>query len=110
MQLMIDDTVNVSRRQTQGFSPNVPRFSVALSLALAVGGCITYSPQELTAMSSVRLCEMQLYSRVNLNNDTKARLQDELRKRNEDCRQYVAQLEKQRADDRETAMYNLTGP
>jgi len=61
-------------------------------------------------MPAINLCEMQLYSRVNLNNETKARLQDELKRRNEDCRQYVAQLEKERADERETAMYNLSGP
>jgi hypothetical protein len=75
-----------------------------------MGGCLSVSPQELSAMPSVKLCEMQLYSRINLGNESKARLQDELRKRNEDCRQYVAQLEKERAEERETAMYNLTGP
>jgi hypothetical protein len=85
-------------------------FFASAGLALLSAGCLTYSPQELTGMPGVQLCEMQLYSRVNLNNETKARLQDELKKRNEDCRQYVAQLEKKRADDREEAMNHLTGP
>jgi hypothetical protein len=79
-------------------------------LVLLSTGCLTYSPQQLSAMPAMQLCEMQLYSRVNLNNETKGRLQDELKKRNEDCRQYVAGLEKQRADDRETAMYLRNGP
>ncbi len=83
---------------------------VAAPVALLCAGCITYTPQELAAMPGLELCEMQLYSRVNLDNETKARLQDELKKRNEDCRQYVAELEKQRAEDIETRMYLRTGP
>lgn len=53
---------------------------------------------------------MQLYSRVNLSDPSKALLQDELTKRKEDCRKYVAQLERERAEDRERRMYELNGP
>ncbi len=61
-------------------------------------------------MPGDRLCEMQLFSRVNLNNETKAHVQDELRKRNEDCDRYVAQLNEERAQERERRMYELSGP
>jgi len=61
-------------------------------------------------MPPVRLCEMQLYSRVNLEDKTRHLLQDELRKRNEDCRKYVPEIEAERAWEREQAMYCCTGP
>jgi hypothetical protein len=107
---MIDDTVILPPPGKAWRFPGKAHSFIALSLILPVGGCLTYSTQELSAMSGVRLCEMQLYSRVNLKDDAKRLLQDELRKRNEDCRKYVAQLEQERAEERETAMYNLTAP
>ena len=96
------------------FTASLPHQPIRLFFASAglvlLSGCITYNAQELSAMPGDRLCEMQLYSRVNLKNETKALLQSELRKRNEDCRQYVAQLERERANERERRMYELNGP
>ena len=82
----------------------------SLALALFLGGCITYTPQELSGMPAVKLCEMQLYSRVNLKDETKRLLQDELKRRNEDCSRHVPELEAERAWERETAMYCCTSP
>ncbi len=80
------------------------------SLAFLLGGCLTYTPQELSALPGDRLCEMQLYSRINLSEQSKALLQDELAKRSENCQKYVAQLEREREQERERRMYELNGP
>jgi hypothetical protein len=81
------------------------RLWASLFVVLLFGGCITYSPQELSAMPDISLCELQLYSLVNLEEGTKRGLQDELSRRKADCRAYVTQLEAERAEKRARAMY-----
>lgn len=92
------------------FRRNIAGLFAVSSLPLFVAGCITYTPQELSAMPPLKLCEMQLYSRVNLKDETKRLLQTELSRRNEDCRKYVPEIEAERAYERETAMYCCTSP
>ena len=88
---------------------NMAPFLALLSVVLLLGGCITYAPQELSAMPDMKLCELQMYSLVNLEEGTKHRLHDELTKRNTDCRPYIAQLDAERADRRARAMAGCMG-
>ncbi len=108
---MSNDRVPASRRSRMfRFHHRTAALAATFAASLTLGGCLTYTPQELSALPGDRLCEMQLYSRVNLSDRSKVLLQDELAKRNEDCRKYVAQLERERAQERERAMYELSGP
>jgi len=83
--------------------------AVALT-ALALPGCLSYTPRELSSMSAYDLCELQAYQRVNLTAATQAQLAEELRRRHEDCRGVMPQIDKDRADDVYDRMYNRQSP
>jgi len=99
-----------SAPQIPGLPCNGAALLAALAFTVFLGGCITYTPQELSAMPGLQLCEMQLYSRVNLKDETKRLVQNELSRRKEDCRKYVPEIEADREWEREQAMYCCTGP
>jgi hypothetical protein len=82
----------------------------ALAFAGPITGCISYSPAQVSAMSSYDLCEAQLYSRINLSAETREQVSNEIRKRNEDCSRQVPAIEANRADQAYDAMYGRSGP
>ena len=74
--------------------------SVALAVAL-VGGCVSYSPAQLSQLSTVELCELRDTQGFNLSANSKADMRNELQRRNEDCASHRAVL----AQRREAALY-----
>ena len=64
----------------------------AASVALALGGCVTYSPSQLSAMSTVDLCELQNMQGPNLSPETRQAMQGELQRRNDNCRNHAVEV------------------
>jgi hypothetical protein len=61
--------------------------AVAASAALAVlvTGCVSYTPSQLSAMSTVDICETEYMQRPNLSPQAKQAIQGELQRRNDSC-------------------------
>jgi hypothetical protein len=64
-------------------------FAAMLVLAVAVAGCVSYSPAQLSAMSAVDLCETEYMQGRNLSADSKRAIQSELQRRNDSCRNHA---------------------
>jgi hypothetical protein len=74
-------------------------FVLSFSIAAALlGGCMTYSPQNISAMSAVDLCELREVQAYNLSQQSRSSIDDEVRRRNDDCRNHAAEVAKRRAD------------
>ena len=71
---------------------------VVLSAALALGGCVTYSPARLSTMDTVDLCELGQMQGPNLSAETRSAMQGELARRGESCSKYSAVLAQRYAD------------
>ena len=74
------------------------------ALAALLGGCVTLSASELSAMSTVDLCEYQYVQGRNLTDDARRALQGELQRRKGDCLNHAAEVAQRRAD----VLYELT--
>jgi hypothetical protein len=83
---------------------------LAGAAALAASGCMTYGPRQYSAMSAYELCDLQHYQRANLTAASRSALADELRRRNENCRGLLAQIQHDREDDWHDRMYNRQSP
>ena len=82
----------------------------AVALCAMLSGCISYSPREVGAMSAYDLCEAQLYSRINLTAETRARVSEETQRRKEDCSRQRPAIEADRELEVHRAMYENSGP
>ena len=69
-----------------------PLAGAAVALAALVGGCVSYSPAQLSGMSAVDICEMENMQRFNLSPQTKQAIQSELQRRNDNCRNHAAEV------------------
>lgn len=74
----------------------------AIGTAL-LGGCVTYSPGELSAMSAVDICQIKDVQGANLTPETRRAMHDELQRRKTDCRAHAAEV----AERREDALHEL---
>jgi hypothetical protein len=74
------------------------RFAVPLALAVLTAACVSYTPSELGRLSGLELCELRADQGIHLTDETKSALQNELQRRNDDCRTYAATLAQRRAD------------
>lgn len=80
------------------------RSSVAVPLvAVLLGGCVTYSPGQLSAMSALDICEAQDVQGSNLTAETRQAMQSELARRKDSCANHAAAVAQRRAD----VMYEL---
>ena len=72
--------------------------SAGLSLAAAAfaSGCVSYSAGQLSAMSSVDLCELREVQGPSLTADTRNALQGELQRRNDNCANHATALAQRR--------------
>ena len=77
------------------------RVAVPAIYAALTAGCVTYTPGQITALSSLELCELRANQGVNLTADTKRALDSELQRRSDDCRIHAAVI----AQRREEALY-----
>ena len=77
---------------------------LACAAVLLLGGCVSYSPAQLSAMQTVDLCETIDVQSYNLTSESRTALQSELSRRNESCALHSAAVEQRRRDflDRET--------
>jgi hypothetical protein len=64
----------------------------SLAVAAFVSGCVNYSPSQLSAMSTVDMCEMEYMQRPNLTPQTKQAIQSELQRRNDNCRNHATEV------------------
>jgi hypothetical protein len=66
--------------------------AASVTLAALVGGCVSYSPAQLSAMSAVDICETENMQRFNLSPQTKQAIQSELQRRNDNCRNHAVEV------------------
>ena len=70
----------------------------AAAAALALAGCVSYSPSQMSAMNTVDLCELGQMQGPNLSAETRAAMQSELSRRGESCSKYSSVLAQRYAD------------
>jgi len=75
-----------------------PKVTIALAVAALLGGCVTYSQSQLSAMSAVDICELQNMQGRNLTPETTQAIQAELQRRNENCRNHAVEVAKRYED------------
>ena len=73
-------------------------------------GCLTYTQQELSARSALDLCELHTEYRVNLSQQSRERLQNELDRRKIDCRNQLAAIKMKRDEELYDRMYRIQDP
>ena len=73
-------------------------------------GCMTYAPQQLSAMSSYELCETELVYRVNLSKDSRQLLRTELERRKEDCSSQRSAIKAAQAEVLYKRTYDTVSP
>ena len=66
--------------------------AASLALAALLGGCVSYSPAQLSAMSTVDMCELEYMQRPNLSSETKQAMQSELQRRKDSCGNHAAEV------------------
>jgi len=78
---------------------NVPgrvRRPLAVAAAVAIAGfaagCVNYSPAQLSAMSTVDICETEYMQRPNLSPEARQAIQAELQRRNDNCRNHATEV------------------
>ena len=57
-----------------------------------VGGCVNYSPAQLSAMSTVDICETEYMQGRNLSAEARQAIQSELQRRNDNCRNHAVEV------------------
>jgi hypothetical protein len=78
--------------------------------ALALGGCVTYSPSQLSAMQTVDICETIDVQSYNLTPETRSAIQSELSRRNESCGKHAAVVAQRRQDFLDHETYGKNSP
>src|SRR3954469_10459816 len=78
--------------------------------ALALGGCLTYSPTQLSSMQTVDICQTIDVQAYNLTPETRSAIQSELQRRNESCSQYSNVVAQRRQDAMDYEMYGKQSP
>lgn len=87
-----------------------PRALAALLPLVLTAACVSYTPQEMTAMSGMRLCELETVYRTSLSAEARQRVRAEIARRNEDCGKHAAAIKAQLDQDLHDAMYHHTSP
>ena len=77
---------------------------------LGLQGCLTYGPQELSAMSTLDLCERQIAYRAHLPEASSRAVQGEVQRRDLDCGNQAEAIQARRADDLYDRMYRNQSP
>jgi hypothetical protein len=82
----------------------------ASAAALLLGGCVAYSPAQLSAMSPVDLCETLDVQSYNLSPESRGAIDAELQRRNESCGKYAPIVAQRRRDFLYREMYGKESP
>ena len=79
-------------------NPKTSGAALALAVTALLGGCVTYSQSQLSAMSAVDICELQNMQGPNLTPESKQAIQAELQRRNDNCRNHSVEVAKRYQD------------
>ena len=66
--------------------------AASVALAVLITGCVNYTPSQLSAMSTVDICETEYMQRPNLSPEAKQAIQSELQRRNDSCRNHAVEV------------------
>jgi len=66
--------------------------AAVLAAVALIGGCVTYSPNQLASMSAADLCEVEYRQGQNLSPETRQAIQSELQRRNDNGRNHAAEV------------------
>jgi hypothetical protein len=66
--------------------------SACVVLAVLIAGCVTYTPAQLSSMSTVDICETEYMQRPNLSPEAKQAIQSELQRRNDSCGAHAVEV------------------
>jgi len=79
--------------------PRLRRLSsiVALAAAAGLGGCASYTPAGLSAMSAADICEIEFRQGRNISPAGRQAIQSELSRRNDNCRNHAAEVQERYA-------------
>jgi hypothetical protein len=83
---------------------------VALALSALLAGCVTYTQQELSSMSAADICELEYMQRPNLSPEGRQAIQNELKRRNDNCANHAAEVKKRYDDFMYGQMYKNDEP
>jgi hypothetical protein len=79
------------------------------ALALA-GGCASYTPQGISSMSTLDICELQHMQGGNLSGQARQAIQSELQRRNDNCRNHSAAVAERYRDFMYVETYGRQSP
>jgi hypothetical protein len=66
--------------------------AASVATAALLVGCVTYSPAQLSAMSTVDICETEYMQGRNLSQEARQAIQSELQRRNDNCRNHAVEV------------------
>ena len=82
----------------------------ACAAAFVLGGCVTYSASQLSAMQTVDICETIDVQAYNLTPETRSAMESELSRRNDSCSKYAAVVAQRRQHSLDYEMYGKQSP
>jgi hypothetical protein len=66
--------------------------AASVVLAALVGGCVNYTPAQLSGMSTVDICETEHMQGRNLSPAARQAIQSELQRRNDNCGNHAVEV------------------
>jgi hypothetical protein len=75
------------------------RLAAAFAGAIALTGCVSYSPSNVGSMSTLEICELQVEQAPNLTAESKRLLESEVGRRKESCSAYAPAIASRKAAD-----------
>ena len=66
--------------------------AASVALAALIAGCVNYTPTQLSAMSTVDICETEYMQGRNLSPEARQAIQSELQRRNDNCRNHAVEV------------------
>ena len=79
--------------------------AASAALAVLVAGCVNYTPSQLSAMSTVDICEMEYMQRPNLSPEARQAIQSELQRRKDNCGNHAVEVAHRYGDFMYREMY-----
>ena len=86
------------------------KHAIGLAAAMLMSGCASYTPQGISTMSTVDLCEVEHMQGGNLSAQAKQQIQSELQRRNDNCRNHAAAVAKRYEDFMYVETYGRQSP
>lgn len=81
-----------------------------IGAAAFLGGCAIYNPQNVSAMSTVDLCELRDVQGRNLTQQSRRAIDEEIGRRKDNCGNHVAEVSQRREAFMYQEMYGKQSP